>query len=525
MDDKIEWGAIDLEHFDNDSNKLTLINKAYVKYGDISLNAGHIVFNMDSSEVTATPILDSLGKISQKPIYKDKSDEFEAKKIRYNLKSKKAWVEYAAKKEGELTVHGTYGKYLSKDADTINQIDKMFIAGGIITTCDHENPHWGIKATKIKLMPNRLAVFGFSTLEIAGIPLYPLSLPFGMYPIFQGQKSGLILPRNIDYNKDYGIGFKDVGVYFLLNDYIDLKLTSDIYTRGSHALFTTVNYSKRYKYRGSFYLGYVNYFKEQAEVLKPVKSPAFTVRLTHNQDSKANPYQTIGGSLNLQFNNYQKTANNNAYSQLNNVISSNFNFSRTFPGSPFSITAAIKHDQNNSTHAFNVTLPDLNLKMNTIYPFKNNNRTGKEKWYEKINLNYGAQMQNKLNATDTTIFERKTWNDLKSGFKQNASTSAQFTIFKHVNLNFSVAYNENHFFKIIDKKLKDTIYQDSIGVDYLGNTIWETKNGELITDTISGWKVYRQIRPSVTLSTNKYGKILFNKGYIRGIKHKVTWKP
>jgi len=51
----------------------------------------------------------------------------------------------------------------------------------------------------------------------------------------------------------------------------------------------------------------------------------------------------------------------------------------------------------------------------------------------------------------------------------------------------------------------------------------DTTFGNIIIDTLSNWKVYRHLTPSLSLSTNKYKKILFSKGLIRGLKHKISY--
>lgn len=524
IDEDLTWGAKYNQLLDIDSSIIILRDGAFVNYGDISLTGGYIEFDQHTSEVLAMPLQDTSAVNLQIPVYKDKSDEFKAKKIRYNLKTKKAWVEFATKKEGELTIHGNYGKYISKESDTITHSDKMFTSGGLITTCNHDNPHWGIKASKIKLIPQKLAVFGFSTVEVGGVPIYPLSLPFGMYPIFQGQKSGLILPRNIDRNSDYGVGFKDIGIYLVLSDYMDLKVTGDIYTRGSHGIHINTNYNKRYKYSGNVSLNYINYFKESETSSKITKSPSFGIIWSHRLDQKSNPqFTSLGGTINLNFGNFQKEADKSSYSQTNNIINSNFNMAKRFGNSPFSMSMGINHNQNTSTRAFNITLPTLNITMSTFYPFKRKITKGKEKWYEKISLSYSSNAQNTLQATDTTILKKSAWKKLETGIKQQASTAAQFRVFKYINLSFGLGYDENHFFKKLEKTFDPTTFQDSIGTDANGDIIYRTTYGKVITDTLNEWNVFRTYTPTINLTTNQYKKILFKKGFIRGIKHKVTW--
>ena len=46
------------------------------------------------------------------------------------------------------------------------------------------------------------------------------------------------------------------GYYFAVSDLMDLKLTADIFTKGSWAANMETNYNKRYKYSGSLQAGY-----------------------------------------------------------------------------------------------------------------------------------------------------------------------------------------------------------------------------------------------------------------------------
>lgn len=52
------YGAKGLEHFDQDINKLILIDEAYIKYGDISLNAGYLEIDLEK-EVLGLPLPES----------------------------------------------------------------------------------------------------------------------------------------------------------------------------------------------------------------------------------------------------------------------------------------------------------------------------------------------------------------------------------------------------------------------------------------------------------------------------------
>ena len=523
INDSFEWSASDLEYFDKDSNKMELYDSAFVKYKTISLKAGHIEFDIKKNEITGKPLTDSLNNMLQRPVFKDKKDEFTANLIRYNMKSKKGYVEYAAKKEGELTVHGKIGKFISGEGDSIYHADQMFIKQGLITNCTLDHPHWGIQASKIKLIPNKLAIFGVSTIQLGDVPLYPVILPFGLYPMFQGQKSGLILPKRLDYNQDFGVGAQDIGIYLVLSDYMDIRVTGDIYTGGTHGIHIETNYAKRYKYTGNLKLSYFNAIKEVPGDVSKISSPAFNISLSHNQSPKAHPYQKLGGNINFSLNGFQRKAYTDANNRINNITRSNFSYSNSLPGTPFNLSVALNHSQNNQTRSFDLTLPNVTLKMNTIYPFKSKNRVGKEKWYEKISLNYDGAAKNLINATDTTIFTPEVLNQMKYGIRQRIGTNATFRVFKYFNASFRLDYNEKHYFKTINKYLDPKTRYDSIGLDADSLIVYDTIYGTVIKDTVSQWKIYRHFSPSINISTNRYGKILFNKGWLRGIKHKITY--
>ena len=532
IEDEVEWSAKTMQHFDKDSNKLKLYDESEVDYGTIQMQAGFIEYDINKNEIKGLKTIDSLSKKVQKAKFKDKNDEFVASEIRYNLKTKKGFVINAIRQEGELTVHGAKGKFISKEADSINHVDNLFIEKGIITNCTAEHPHWGIQASRIKLIPNKLAVFGISTIELGDVPLYPLFLPFGMYPIFQGQKSGLILPKNLDYNQDFGVGVRDMGVYFILSDYIDMRLTGDIYSRGTYGFHLESNYKKRYKYNGNIKINFQNavYETTNDSAIVTVRKPSFSIGIAHYQDAKAHPFQRLSGNINLSFDNHQRVAYTDAHNRLNNVISSNFNYTNSLPGTPFNMSVSMTHSQNNSTRSFNVNLPVITLNMRPIHPFKSANRVGDKKWYEDIDLKYRMDAKNTINATDTTIFTKEALDKMNYGLKQYLSSSATFRVMKYFNLTFGVSYNENHYFKVIDKHFDPTVIIDTlknslgeIEYDADGNVRFDTTYGQVITDTISDWKIYRHVSPSLSLSTSKYGKILFKKGWLRGIRHKIVY--
>ena len=79
-----------------------------------------------------------------------------------------------------------------------------------------EHPHYYFRAKKIKLVPNKLIVTGPANLCVGDIPT-PLYIPFGIFPVKQGRRSGIIFPQ---FGEDARNGFfiKQGGYFFAINN-------------------------------------------------------------------------------------------------------------------------------------------------------------------------------------------------------------------------------------------------------------------------------------------------------------------
>ena len=89
LDKTVIYNARDSIRYEAKDNKVYLFGNAYVEYGDMNLRAEFIEIDYSKNLVTAYGTVDSLGKKVGTPIFKDNSQEFNAEKIMYNLKTKK----------------------------------------------------------------------------------------------------------------------------------------------------------------------------------------------------------------------------------------------------------------------------------------------------------------------------------------------------------------------------------------------------------------------------------------------------
>ena len=140
----------------------------------------------------------------------------------------------------------------------------------------------------------------------------------------------------------------------------------------------------------------------------------------------------------------------NQYS--NNTKTSSVSYSRNFPEIGLNLSSTFNLSQNTKDSSINVTLPDLNISLNRIYPFKRKNAAGDERWYEKISFQYTGHLTNSINTKDNLILKQgiSKWNN---GMQHNIPISATFTLFKYFNVVPSFNYTERWYTRKIEQSL------------------------------------------------------------------------
>lgn len=524
IDQEITYTA-DSSEFLVKEDKVFLYKNAVVNYGQISLKADYIEYNIGDNTVFARGVEDTTThRVTGNPVFKDGPQQFTARSIRYNFRSGKAIVYDVRTQQDQVYIQGVKTKYVSETGDT-SITDYVYNENAIFTTCDHPTPHFGVRSIKQKKIGDKQIIVGPSNLEIAGVPT-PLWIPFGFFPIPKDKQGGLIIPRDYEYSDQLGFGLRNIGYYFNLGEHMDLKLTSDIYLRGTFALYAQSSYRRRYKHNGSMFLSFSNRRIENlAGQFERDKS--FSIRWSHNQDSKAHPYNQFSGSVNIQTNDFQRTNLNNANSVLQGTLSSNISFRRQFPNKPMSLTASMNHSQNTSTRRMTINFPNLNFQTQTFFPFKPKNKVGKEKWFEKLSFKYDADAQSQVIATDTTLFEPETLDNLKAGIRHRMSSGINFKVFKYFNLNLNASSSEIWNFNNTTKSLdRDSfvVQVDTItGANGEFLVMRDTSiYGEVITNNGFGFNRLNLFQAAASLNTQIFGTLDFKKGkWLKGLRHIV----
>lgn len=476
-----------------------LYGSGKVNYQNIELTSQLITMNMDSSTVFARGVADTTGVEQGTPVFKDGETPYESKMMRYNFKTKKGFINNIVTQQGD--------GYVTSEESKKGANDEIYMRHGKYTTCDnHDHPHFYLKLSMAKVRPKKDVVFGPAQLVVEDVPL-PIAVPFGFFPFSSSYSSGFIMPT---YGDEMNRGFylRDGGYYFAISDQFDLKLLGEIYTKGSWGLSAASTYNKRYRYSGYFNASYLVTKQGEKNMPDYMVSKDFRVQWSHRQDAKANPNSTFSASVNFTTSSYDKSSLSTLYDPLssysNNTKASSISYSRNFPEIGLNLSGTFNITQNTQDSSVNMTLPDLNITLNRIYPFKRKNSAGDQKWYEKISFQYTGALTNKVNTKDNLLFKTP-FSKWKTGMRHSIPVEATFSLFKYINVTPSFQYTERWYTRKVMQHYDYTLK-------------------EAVKDTINGFNRVYDYNMSVSMNTKLYGmyKPLFMKSKEITIRHVVT---
>lgn len=461
------------------SGNAFLYGSGKVNYDKIELTADVITMNVDSSVVRAAGRIDTAGLTTGLPVFMDGGTPYESDRISYNFKSKKGFINNVYTQQGDGFIMGGKAK---KDSAGI-----FYSQDGMYTTCDAEHPHFYVKLTRAKVRPKKDVVSGPLYLVVEDVPL-PLALPFGYFPFTSSYSSGIIMPTFGD-ETERGFYLRDGGYYFAISDMMDLRLTGEIFTKGSWGFGVASTYARRYKYSGSVDFSYLVTKSGEKGLPDYAVGKNFRLQWSHRQDAKARPNSNFSASVNFATSSYERSNLNSLYNPVLNSQSmrtSSVSYSHTFPDIGLTISGNMNIAQNMRDSTLSLTLPSLNVSLSKLYPFKRKKRVGDERWYEKISLSYSGQMNNSITTKEDKVLKSNLVKDWNNGFKHNIPISATFQLFDFINITPSFNYTERWYFKKVNQE-------------------WDYATNSVERDTVYGFNRVYNYNLSISANTTLYG--------------------
>ncbi len=421
IESEVNYTAVDSLIFSLDGGTVELYKEAKITYGEIELTAAYIRYEMDQNLVVAYGLPDSTGKVVGKPFFTDPSGSFESKLLQYNFKTRKGYIEEVVTEQEGGFLHAQQTKKQTNG--------HVHLKDGKFTTCDAEHPHFYIAITKGISMPGDKIISGPAYLVVEDVPL-PLGIPFGFFPNSKTKTSGILIPKYGEENRR-GFYLREGGYYFAMNDFMDLRVTGDIYTNGTWGLRVGSNYKWNYHFSGNLNVKYFKNISGYKNIEGQYSvSKDYSIGWSHSQDSRANPTSSFRASVNLSSSSYDKNHTRNINSVMTNTKQSSVSYTKSWPSSPFNLSASLNHSQNSNTNGVNMTLPKISLNMGRINPLKRKAATGPRRWYEDIQLSYTSILENRISTYDSLLFTSSVWDDMKNGYKHSIPLSLSIKPFK-----------------------------------------------------------------------------------------------
>ena len=509
----VNYHARDSMHFDLDDQQLTMFGETHIDYGAIQLEAEKTQMDWVKQTIKSDFVLDSVGSAVGKPVFKDGDKVYVTEDILYDFKSKKAKISGVVTEQDGAFIHGARVKK--------NEVDDTFITEAEYTTCNLANPHFFIASKHLKVISGNKVVSGPASVRFREVPT-PLWIPFAMFPQPRKQSSGIVVPS---YGEERARGFflRDGGYYFAISDYMDLRVTGDVYSRGGYGLVVNQNYLKRYAYRGTFNFTYTKVTSES--LLSDVEQNSYWVRWDHTPQSRGN--SRFSASVNVGSSSFNENNNlviNDFQRSISSNFSSNVSYSTKFRGTPYSLTSNIRINQNVQTKILNLTLPELTLNMTRIYPFKNVSKKSSSA-LGKLNLSHTFSSRNELtnaprrsfnfdvanendDSADTLLFNSDNFDKIRErsrlGGRHSIPVSTSFNLLKYFTVSPSINYEELWY----TRELKFTDYDAAAGGVRL--------------DTVEQFSRASSWRSSASLNSRLYGLYPVGWKNILAIRHVVT---
>ena len=267
-------------------------------------------------------------------------------------------------------------------------------------------------------------------------------------------------------------------------------------------------YNKRYAYPGNFNVRYNN--QQGLNEGDSTIINDFWVNWSHSPQSKGT--SRFSASVNAGTSTYNQ--NNPTFQDLTNTLNQDFNssinFSKTFRGTPFSLSASSRLQQNVNTGLMNLLLPEMALNMSRIYPFKFG-ATSAKNWIQKISFSWNMNSTNRAtnnrigspgfpvygyipeNDTIVPLSDlglKGLWARAQNGIRHQIPISTSMNIFKFITFSPSFNYSELWYFKELN-------YQ------------WIDEAAAVKVDTIDGFSRAYQYSASGSFNTRLYGTLNF----------------
>ena len=192
------------------SEEVVLLDSAWVRYGEMSVHSDSIHYDVKQHQLSAHADV----------LFTSGSENITGNLLRYDVDSRKGLMRtaYTSVEDG----------FFRADEIWLVRERVLDARGGSYTTCDREHPHYVFYGPRVKLFMDDVAIAEPMVFKLFNTPL--LAAPFWMVPVASKRKSGL-LTFKVGNSSTEGFYSKNIGYYWVINDYSDMTFYADVMTK------------------------------------------------------------------------------------------------------------------------------------------------------------------------------------------------------------------------------------------------------------------------------------------------------
>ncbi len=431
LDSTVVYTARDSLIYNFDNRTADLYGKAKVDYKDMRLTGPRITVDHIARTVHSIASRDAKGRADDLPVYKDRSGSFMAETMTYNYQTRKGLTMEVSSRDPQ---QGIYSGHQAKRLPT----GEIYVLDGVYTTCDEDPPHYWFAGRKMKIIPDDRIVARPVVMWLKPeifhrrLPAFPLlPLPFMSMPISTKRASGFLFP-SFGSDSNRGAYFSNLGYYWAINDYADLRAATDISFNGSYRAEERFRYNVLNRFSGSIESQYESYNLKHPDDPAHVEYKNWYARFIHHQQFDP----TAKLDLNLQYiggDRYYDVNSINPEVIITQQATSYASFSKSWDDG--NRVFAVGYRRVSSLTSENVA-ENLSgsLYQSRIYPFRAYDETDQKLWSSRFSidptLSFSGQFTNVL-GTHTDLYTANA--GMNFNFQQDFAPGYRATFTQGVN--------------------------------------------------------------------------------------------
>lgn len=518
LEGPVKYWADDI-YFSMDERTTYLKGNAKIVYQDVTLTAGQVAINWRTNKMLAEGIPDSSDSLGnpvyrELPVLAEKGNEpIRGFRLEYDFNNNRGKIF-----EGRTNMEPGY--YVGEEARKVGK-ETLFIKDGYFTSCDlEENPHYYFKSSEVRIRVKKRAIAKPIVMYIADVPV--MALPFGVFPLRKGRRSGIILPTYGE-NSFGGRYLERFGFYLAASDYWDVTGLANFYEKTGLLYRGELRYKKRYDFSGN-----VNGSYSPKDVTTGAKRERWNINFNHQQQLSQTMSLNASGRFqsDRQFNQDYFTDLNE---RLNQSLTTSAVLNKSWPSTRNSMSLSYRRVENLQTGQIDYEFPNVTFTQpsKSIFTFKSGG--GREpSWYHNFKYNYTTRFLSRgsRKPLDEGGFQRTK----KTAWRHDVSLSSPQKFLRYINLTPNFSFQELWVPEYYDYGFYSPNYSNrdsGLPRDFA----FLQPSDSIVTDTVREFRARHTFSTGVAAQTTFYGLWEIPFSPLKVIRHKIdpsigfTYRP